>query len=81
VAIHLLNRAYDGAKDAMVAQRGLTLRLRADLFGGRTFSKATLHTPKAQPAALALSSDRATTTVKVPELELWAIIELGDWEM
>jgi hypothetical protein len=77
VAVHLLNRQYDKAKDAMVSQRNVTLRLRRDLFGGRKFGRATLHAPKAKPANLEVSAERDHTTVKIPELGLWAIVELS----
>ena len=75
--VHLLNRRYDGAKDAMVGQAEITLRLRRDLFAGREFAKATLHAPKAEPVSLKVTSGAEYTTVKVPKLELWAILELG----
>ena len=78
VVVHLLNRRYAGPKDAMIPQRGFTLRLRRDLFGGRAFSKATLHAPKAEPQVLTVTTGDEHTSVKVPELTLWAILELGD---
>jgi len=77
VVVHLLNRRYDAGNDAMVPQRGLTLRLRRDLFGGRKFTKATLHAPKAEPLRLKIVSDSDHTTIQVPQLGLWAIVELG----
>ena len=74
--VHLLNRAYDASKDAMIPQRDLVVRLRRDLFGGRELRKATLHAPKAQPLPLGVSSTDDQVTLKVPELDLWAIVEL-----
>jgi len=76
VMVHLLNRNYDGERDATVPQKGLTLRLHRDHLGGRKFAKATLHAPKAEPRDLELTSDRHHTTVAVSELALWAIVEL-----
>ena len=78
VVVHLLNRRYDGEKDSMIPQQQFTLRLRCDLLGGRRFTRATLHAPKTEPVALELTSDGKYTTVKVPELKLWGIVELGD---
>jgi len=78
VVVHLLNRQYDGEKDAMVSQNGFTLRLRKDLFGGRSFTKATLHSPNAAPTSLPLTSDQQDVVIKIPELKLWAILELVD---
>ena len=77
VVVHLLNRNYDAKSDAVVAQKGITLRLRRDLFGGRKLTKATLHAPKAEPVALAVTSDAEHTAVVVPELGLWGIVELN----
>ena len=62
----------------MVPQENLTVRLRNDLFAGRKFTKAMLHAPKAQPQTLEVSADGQSTAVKVPQLTLWAIVELGD---
>jgi hypothetical protein len=78
VALHLLNRNYDKDKDAVEVQRGLVVRLRRNLFAGRKFSKAILRAPKAQPQALQLTSDPDHTTINVPKLGLWAILELTD---
>jgi len=77
VAVHLLNRQYDGDRDAMIPQRGFSLRLRRELFGGREFTEATLHAPREEPRTLHVTSDDVYTTVRVPELKLWAILELG----
>jgi hypothetical protein len=76
VVIHLLNRQYDGEKDAMLPQKQIKLRLRPCLLAGRKFTKATLHAPRAEPVALEVTSDEQHTTVKIPELELWGIVEL-----
>jgi len=76
VVVHLLNRRYDGEKDAMVPQPNVTLRLRRDLLDGRKFARATLHAPQAEPVTLDVTSDDQYTTVRVPELNLWGIVEL-----
>jgi len=78
VVVHLLNREYDGEKDAMVPQKGFTLRLRHDLLNGRRLNKATLHAPNGEPVALPLDSDQEHTVVTIPELKLWAILELAN---
>lgn len=76
VVVHLLGRQYDADKDAVTPQKGLTLRLRRDLFPGRTFSKATLHAPRAEPVPLDVAVGDEYTTVKIPQLGLWGIVEL-----
>jgi hypothetical protein len=76
VVLHLVNRQYDGARDALVPQENFTVRLRRDLFGGRGFAKATLIAPKAEPVVLQGTSDDATISIDVPRLDLWAMVEL-----
>jgi hypothetical protein len=78
VVVHLLNRQYDGDKDAMIPQKELTLRLRRDLLGGRKLTKAVLHAPNDDPLAILLTSNEQHVAVTIPELNLWAILELGD---
>ena len=73
----LLNRRYDGGKDAMVPQKDFTLRLRRELLGGRKLTKAVLHAPKDDPLAIPLTSNEQDVAVPIPELDLWAILELG----
>ncbi len=75
--VHLLNRRYDGQKDAMIPQGGFTLRLRHDLFAGRKLTKAVLHAPKAEPQTLELKSEGEHTIVRVPELAFWGVVELS----
>jgi hypothetical protein len=74
--VHLLNRAYDAAKDAMTVQKDLELRLRRDLFGGRVFAKAILHAPKAEPKPAEVIVRSDVTAIRIPALDLWAIVEL-----
>ena len=76
VVVHLLNRQYDAEKDTMVPQKRLTLRLRRDLFRGRKLAKATLHAPRTEPVVLDTSAGDESTTVKIPELGLWGIVDL-----
>jgi len=76
VVVHLLNRLYDGEKDAMVPQQNVTLRLRRDLLDGHQFTRATMYVPKGEPVALKVTSDDQYTTVRIPELDLWGIVEL-----
>lgn len=75
--VHLLNRRYDGQKDAMVPQENLVLRIRRDLFPGRSFSLAVLHCPKEAMQTLDISGDKEHFTIKIPKLSYWGILELG----
>ncbi len=74
--VHLLNRAYDAAKDAMIPQKDFVLRLRRDLFKAGPFASATLRAAKAQPRPLQVASDGDHLAIRVPEIGLWAILEL-----
>jgi hypothetical protein len=74
--VHLLNRQYDGKQDGVLPQKNLTIRVRRDLFAGRAFAAATLHVPNQEPQTLRLTRDDDYTTVEVPELDLWGILEL-----
>jgi hypothetical protein len=76
--VHLLNRRYDGQKDAIVPAEDFSLRLRRDLFRGRNFTKAVLHAPKSGPTSLTLATAGESVTVRVPRLDLWGIVELSD---
>jgi beta-galactosidase len=75
--IHLLNRQYDADHDAMTPLTNITLRVRKDLFAGRAFSAAVLHAPRVEPVRLAVHADGDCLTVKIPRLDLWAIVELS----
>ena len=78
IVVHLLNRQYDGATDAVIPQRNFTVRLRLDLLQGRSVSQATLHAPKSAPVKLPVASDDETVTITVPSLSLWGLVELGE---
>ena len=74
--VHLLNRNYDAKADRVVPQKNVVLRLRRDLFGRRKLTGAVAHAPRAEPAELKLASGATSTSVTVPELGEWAIVEL-----
>jgi len=76
VVVHLLNRRYDGANDRIVPGEGFAVRIRRDLLGGRTFSRATLHAPKAEPRPLSLTVEGETLVIHVPRLDLWGVVAL-----
>jgi hypothetical protein len=78
VAVHLVNRRYDGQKDAMIAQKDITLRVRHDLVDLRKLPRARWRTacpPHGDIVELETTSDDQYTTVKIPELRLWGIVE------
>jgi hypothetical protein len=77
LAVHLLNRNYDGQNDRMIPQAKLSLRLRRDLLRDRQFTKATLHRPKHEPQRLRVASTREHTLIEIPQVTLWGIVELG----
>jgi len=77
IVVHLLNRNYDAKADKVVPQKNLTLRLHRDLLANRKFTRAVAHAPKAEPIELKVESRPDHLTVTVPQLDLWAIVELG----
>ena len=76
--VHLLNRRYDGHNDTMIPLESFTLRLRRELFRGRKFTKAVLHSPKSAPMPLKIAADGEIATIRIPRLELWAVVELAE---
>jgi hypothetical protein len=78
VVLHLLNRRYDGQADVMVAHKDITVRFANDLFAGRQFTKATLHAPKSESIEVETDVADGFTSVKIPTLSLWAIVEMND---
>jgi hypothetical protein len=76
--VHLVSRSYDEKTDATIPRENLTVRLRNDLFAGRKCTKAVLHAPKAQPQTLEVRTDKEHTSVRIPRLDVWGIIELGN---
>lgn len=76
VAVHLLNRSYDGEKDAMIPQKNFVLRLRRDLLPGRQFTQAILRTPRADAIPVELTTDQTHLSIKIPALSLWGVLEL-----
>jgi hypothetical protein len=77
VAVHVLNLRYDGETDAMIPRSDLSVGLRRDLFPGRQLTRATLHAPGKDPQPLSIASDGDLIRIGVPQLDLWAILELG----
>ena len=76
LVIHLLNRRYDEQKDATQPLAGFELRLRNEMLGGRRFTRAVLHVPRAEPAGAEVRVENGYTVIKIPGLDLWTIVEL-----
>lgn len=74
--VHLLNRQYDPEKDAMQPQENLEVQLADELFAGRRFTRARLHAPRVPTSELTLAREEQSTVLRVPRLDLWAIVEL-----
>ena len=84
--VHLLNRDYDRPTDSMKKQKNVKVTLRHDLFGGRSFTKATLYCPPAvlnrqdpgasDPVSLPIQPAGKGVSVTLPELDLWGILKL-----
>lgn len=73
--IHLLNTNYEAATDAFRPQRDFTLTLQRSLYG-RPFHSARLHAPGRPAQALTCSGDARATRLRIPRLDMWALLEL-----
>jgi hypothetical protein len=73
---HLLNRNYRAETDDMAVQRDFTVRLADSLFGVPV-KRAVLHAPESAPVALDVRHRGHSVDVTVPELGVWAILELA----
>lgn len=76
VVCHLLNANYDADTDRYETARDIELRIDRRLLD-RTFTSARLFAPGAQPREIACSVDSKATTITVPELDMWAIVQLA----
>jgi hypothetical protein len=70
--IHLINWAYDAARDGVSPATDVRLKLDLAALGVPRATSAQWHVPGAPPAVLPLPQGGVT----VPELGLWAILEL-----
>ena len=73
---HLLNANYDMDSDSYESLRDLELRVSERLLG-KTFSRATLYAPGCQPRAIPCRADETGTTVTIPELTMWGVLQLA----
>jgi len=76
--IHLVNRDYDAASDTVTPLADVSVEVDPALFGCEGFARAVLHpmAPPGEPRDLPLTMGGGAATVGVPELGMWAIIEL-----
>ncbi len=72
---HLVNRNYVLESDSMAAQRDFAVVLSDSLFGAR-IAGATLYAPRKEPVSLKVEQVAGGTRIAVPELDLWAVLEL-----
>jgi hypothetical protein len=73
---HLVNRNYDPETDSMAPQRDFRIRFSNSLFG-RPVRTATLHAPGREPQTLEVRTVPGGSEMRVPELDLWAVLQLG----
>lgn len=72
---HLLNTNYQIDTDSYDLQQNFSLNLDNTLYG-RTFSKATLYAAGHDPLKLPCKQIDNTTSITIPELDMWAILKL-----
>ena len=76
LVIHLLNQDYDGGCDSMLLKQDIGLFISNRLTGGRPAEKVTVFSPGKDPRELAISKEKDGAGVIVPELSLWAVLEV-----
>jgi len=72
---HLLNRNYVADKDTMQVQRDFTVTVSDSLFGVG-ISSANLYAPGREPIGCGVRPLDGGTEITVPELDVWAVLEL-----
>jgi hypothetical protein len=72
---HLLNRDYDPDTDSMRVKGAFKLILARSLFPEEV-KGASIYAPGKQPVKLGVRRSASGVTITVPELDLWAILEL-----
>ncbi len=72
---HLLNSNYDLQTDQFITQRDIQLTISNDMMG-RRFAKPVLYAPGQDPQLLQYRSDGAETVIFIPQMDMWAIIQL-----
>ncbi|HOA51647.1 MAG: hypothetical protein WBH86_07670 [Thermogutta sp.] len=80
MAIHLVNRQYDGEKDKMIPLTNLTLTIDETVLPGRADGcrSAKLHSPGKEDMTVVVKPEAKHLTVTIPEIDLWTIVEL-EW--
>ncbi|MXX51215.1 MAG: hypothetical protein F4Z39_09345 [Chloroflexi bacterium] len=76
IVCHLLNANYDFDTDKYKPARDFDLRLESRLLN-RTFTNAWLYAPGVEARKIACRADSQATIITVPELEMWAIVQLA----
>jgi hypothetical protein len=77
---HLLNRNYDGERDAVTPQTDFTVELQRTAVNGAQIRAATLFAPGAEPVALDLTQTDDALTIHVNRVDLWGVVRLDRTE-
>lgn len=72
---HLLNSGYDPESDRYAALKNVTVSVAEGMLG-RTFSAARLYSPAHAPIEVDCRVTDAGTSVTIPELGMWAVLQL-----
>ncbi len=73
---HLLNSNYDPQRDEYQTLRDFELSIAKDMLS-QTFATATLYAPGHAPVPLDCARGASETRVKVPEMDMWALIRFA----
>jgi hypothetical protein len=76
LVIHLLNQDYDPKNDLMNGKSNLDLFVSQELSGGQPAGSAWIYSPGSRPVELEVEQAAGGARIKVPELNLWAIVKI-----
>jgi hypothetical protein len=80
LVIHLLNQDYDAVSDRMNRKSDFELFVSRELTGGHPAGRAWIYSPGSQPAELEVERTEGGARIRLPDLDLWAIVKIGPVE-
>ncbi len=75
IVCHVLNQNYDFDNDS-ITPISATVQISKKIFGARTISKATIHSPNSESRNLKITTDGDVISLSMTNQGIWSIIEL-----
>jgi len=78
MAIHLVNRQYDGEKDKMAPLTNVTISVAAEILPGpvEACRSAKIHSYGKEDLVVVVKPEGKNLVIPIPELDLWSVVEL-----